>query len=305
MDGPSRRQASTTAVPTDGPFVVGDAFEVRGNMVNIPDPFTAQGGGVKLADGSWVPKDHPLAQSAGAQPSSPSPIASPTANQGVQTAQQAVQAPATVGAQPAQGSQTSVASAYQQALLNRLAPGPVSAQSPEISGAIAANRGAEQRGMEQTRATLAERAASQGLDQNAFNSQLAGAQQQSAGRQSQFEGNATLQLAQQRANDLSAALALGGSMLSDVDKANLQRELADLQAQISREGLSNQLNLGSGDLALRQSLGEGQLNLGLLNALLGNQQFGQNLSAQLGMFNASLNGSTLLDLWDQYSRNGN
>ena len=36
--------------------------------------------------------------------------------------------------------------------------------------------------------------------------------------------------------------------------------------------------------------------LGLLNALLGNQQFGQDLGARLGMFNAGLNQQTLSGL---------
>jgi hypothetical protein len=43
-------------------------------------------------------------------------------------------------------------------------------------------------------------------------------------------------------------------------------------------------------------LGSGQLNLGLLSALLNDQQFGQNLGAQLGMFGANLNQSALLSL---------
>ena len=248
------------------------------------DPFASSGGGVKLASGGWVPSNHPLAQSSPVA----SPSASPSPTGGVQTAQQAVQAPATVGQTPAQGSQTSVANAFQQAMVNRLAPGPVSAQSPEIAPAITANKNVEQRGMEKTRATLAERAASQGLDQNAFNSQLLGAQGESTGRQASFAGQQVSSLASQRAQELTAALALGGNMLSDIDKSNLQRELAQLQAQVQREGTSAQVGLGQGDLALRQMLGTGQLNLGLLNALLGNQQFGigQNNSVMMGLLQA-------------------
>lgn len=265
-------------------------------MAGIPDPFTAQGGGVQLTNGDWVPKDHPLAKTMGAQTQPvAAPQTAPMTTTGPQTTTQAVQAPATIGAQPAQGAQTSVASSFQQALVNRLNPGAVSAQSPEIAPAIAANRGAEQRGLEAQRATLAEQAAGQGLDRNAFATQLLGAQQQSAGRQGQFAGAATMQLAQQRAQDLTSALSMAGTALSDADRQRLQTELAQLQAQISRESLAGQMQLGQGDLSLRQNLGEGQLNLGLLSALLNNQQFGQNLGANLGMFNANLNQQALLN----------
>lgn len=245
------------------------------------DPFASSGGGVKLQGGGWVPSNHPLASG----PQAPSPNASPSPTGSVQTSQQAVTAPATVGSTTPQGGQTSVASSFQQALVNRLNPGPVTSADPAISGAITANKDAEQRGMEKTRALLAERAASQGLDQNAFNSQLMGAQGESTGRQASFAGQQTSNLASQRAQELTAALALGGNMLSDIDRANLQRELAQLQAQISREGTAAQVGLGQGDLALRSQLGTGQLNLGLLNALLGNQNFntGQNNSMLLGL----------------------
>jgi hypothetical protein len=257
-----------------------------------PDPADPFGGnGVKLANGDWVPKDHPLAQGAGAT----QPAQSGTGT-GPQTTTSALNGPVTPGAQTPQGQPTSVAGAFQQALVNRLAPGPVNAQAPEIAGAIGANRGAEQRGFERNRAMMAERAGSQGLDQNAFNSQVTGLAQERAGREGQFEGQMTRELAQQRAQELTSALSLGGAMLSEQDKMALQKELAQLQAQLTREGTAAQVGLGQGDLSLRDKLGSGQLNLGLLNALLGNQQFGQNLGANLGMFSAGLNQKTISEL---------
>lgn len=258
-------------------------------MAQDTDPFAAMGGGVQLPGGGWVPKTHALAQTAGAT----TPTVAPTAPT---SASSALQGTATAGATIAPGTPTTAAQAFQQALVNRLTAGPVSAQSPEISGVIAANRGAEQRGFERNRALAAERAAATGLDPNAISSQLMGLASERAGRESQFAGNATMQLAQQRAQELTSALALGGSMLSEQDRLALQQELANLQAQISREGMALQGQLGTGDLSLRRELGSGQLNLGLLNALLGNQQFGQNLGAQLGMFNANLNQSALANL---------
>ena len=259
------------------------------------DPFAAMGGGVKLASGGWVPKDHPLAQAQLASQPTAAPSTAPSMA-GPQTAQQALTSPVTVGATTPQGQPTTVAGAFQQSLVNRLnAPAP-SASDPAISGAIAANKGAEQRGMEKTRSLLAERAASQGVDQNAFNSQLLGAQQESAGRQASFAGNAVMSQAQQQAQNLTAALALGGSMLSQQDQLAMQDKLAQLNAQIQRESIAQQGSLGQGDLSLRRDLGEGGLNLSLLSTLLNNQQFGQSLGADLGKFSAAQNSSNLSSL---------
>lgn len=258
------------------------------------DPFAATGGGVQLSGGEWVPKDHKLAAKAPQAPAqAPGPGAAP--GQGVAApTNQALQSPSTVGATPAQGSQTSVAGAFQQALVNQLAPGQISAQSPEIAPAIGANRAVEQRAMERGRAQLAEQAAAQGIDPNGMGSQLRGLQAESALRQGQFEGQAVQGLAGQRAQQLQSALALSGGLLSQQDQMALQRELAGLQAQLQREGLGVQQGLGAGDLSLRRELGTGQLNLGLLGTLLNNQQFGQNLGAQTALGQAGLNQQAIL-----------
>lgn len=67
----------------------------------------------------------------------------------------------------------------------------------------------------------------------------------------------------------------------------------DVDAELKRLGIQQQGDLGRGDLDLRRFLGEGNLNLGLLSALLQNQQFGQGLGADLGKFNASRNDNFL------------
>src|SRR5690606_6471204 len=111
------------------------------------DPFAAMGGGVKLANGGWVPKDNPAAQAQLAQqPQTPAAPAPGVAPGQPQTAQQAVTGQATVGQTPQAGQQTNVAGAFQQALINKLAPQPVTAQSASVAPALAANRLAEQRG---------------------------------------------------------------------------------------------------------------------------------------------------------------
>lgn len=254
------------------------------------DPFSQVGGG-SYVNGTWYPSSHPLAQQSGSPTSPtatsgavPSPNAPPTSANGALTSPTSTGAP------------TTVTGAFQQALMSQLTPGPVSAASPEVAPAITANKNAEQRNFEQQRAQTAERAASQGLDQNAFNSQLTGLGQERALREGQFAGNAVASLAQQRAQQITSALALAGGMLSDQDRMALQKELAQLQAQVQRESIASGNTLGQGDLTLRRDLGEGGLNLGLLNSLLGNEQYNSGLGAQLGMFGANLNQQAVLGL---------
>jgi hypothetical protein len=67
----------------------------------------------------------------------------------------------------------------------------------------------------------------------------------------------------------------------------------DVDAELKRLGINQQGALGQGDLDLRRFLGEGNLNLGLLQALFQNNQFGQGLGAQLGMFNSGQNNNYL------------
>lgn len=257
------------------------------------DPFAASGGGVKLAGGGWVPKDHPLAKQAPQQATAPvPPPAQPPPSQ------HALQSPTTAGQQIQPGTPTTVAGAFQQSLVNQLTAPPVTAQSPELQPAIAANRAAEQRGLERNQAQLAEMAAAQGIDPTALGTLTRGLIADSAQRQGQFAAQAVMQGAAQRAAQLQAALGLAGGLLSDQDRMMLQRELAELQAQLQREGLSLQGALGAGDLSLRRDLGTGQLNLGLLGTLLSNQQFGQGLAAQTALGQAGLNQQMMLALID-------
>jgi len=203
------------------------------------------------------------------QDTSTSPSAQPITNtSGVMNTQ------ATTGNQVQQGQPTTVAGAFQQALVNRLAPGPISAQSPEVAPAIEANKLAEQRGAERQRAQLGVQGAQEGIDASGgMRSLQQGIEANRSAREGQFAGNAVSQLAQQRANQITQALSLGGQLLSDQDRLALQRELANLDAQLRREGLSVQSSLGQSDLDLRRYLGESQLsaNLGMFNASQGQQ----------------------------------
>jgi len=252
---------------------------------------------VKLANGQVVDRNHPLYQQAmgptnptgGAGGGAPGAAGQPTTQAGV------LGGTAVAGAQTPQGAPTTVAGAFQQALVNRLAPQDITSQNQAIKGIISANRNAEQRGLSRTQEALAERGAATGQS----GAQEVGLRQaigESAGRQGAFEGNALFGLHQQQQGDLTNALALGGNMLTTQQAQDLQRYGIDLDAVLRREGLGAQTQLGNRELDIRNSLGQGNLGLGYAGLLQGGEQFGQQLGANIGISQANLNQQALLAL---------
>jgi hypothetical protein len=65
--------------------------------------------------------------------------------------------------------------------------------------------------------------------------------------------------------------------------------LGIMENELRRLGINVQGNLGNLEIALRRELGMGSLNLGLLNALLGNQQFNDQLGWNMDEFVARMN----------------
>lgn len=254
----------------------------------------------------WGVSDSPTGGAQAQPPGQPAPAPVPGVTTPTTTQTDVLQTAGTVGAQPTQGQPATIAGTFQQALLNRLAPQDLTANNPAIAGSIAANRNAESRGLAKTREALAERAATTGQS-GAFDTNLRQAYGDSAGRQAAFEGNALQGLHQQQANDLTSALGMAGSMLNSQSGQDLQKYLAgqgrdlqkyglDLDAALRREGLSSQSQLGNRGYDIQELLGKGNLNLGLLGLLQGNDQFNSNLAANLGMFNSSQSQNALLQL---------
>jgi hypothetical protein len=256
--------------------------------------------------GQWLPGDHPEAAKQGLAPinvqtgqaAGPAPTAAPGtgAAAGQPTTQQNVlQGTAIAGNQIQQGTPTTVAGAFQQALINRMTPQDITSSNPAIKGSIEANRNAETRGLSRTQEALAERAAATGQT-GAQETGLRQAIGESAGRQGAFEGNALFGLHQQQAGELSQALGLGAELLSDQQRQDLQRYGIDLDATLRREGLGAQTQLGNRELDIRDSLGKGNLGLGYAGLLQGGDQFRQGLGAQLGLGQANLNLQAMLGL---------
>ena len=101
----------------------------------------------------------------------------------------------------------------------------------------------------------------------------------------QFEGDLAAKEVQNRRDEIAQALSMYGSQLSQDQQRALQLQLAQLDAQLRREGIASQEKLGMSDIDLRRTLGMGQLDLG--RATLG---------ANVGMDQAQLNQQAMLAL---------
>ena len=241
--------------------------------------------------------------------------------------------------------------AYRQALLRMLSinPNDVSLTDADIAPQQRAAEAAIQRQALQDRAGLMERASAQGVGDSAAteaagqaigqqaardiggkNADLLGQKMQQRREQLQVAMQQALQLGmQQEANDLQRQIAnldaqfkqqgmnvsreqlqlqrdLGNldaqskQSLAQLDAQlrregyGLQERLAQMDAELRRLGINTQGNLGTLELALRRELGIGELNLGLLQAMLQNQQFNNNLGFDIGQWQSILNRDAVL-----------
>lgn len=218
------------------------------------DPFASVGGGV-YRNGGWVPVGHPDANGASAT-AAPSASASPTT--------------------PGQPSNTPAAldDAYRQAIAGLLdTPQTVTPESLQSDPATQAYNLGAQRSEERQRAQIAEQDAFDGTNQSGgMDTELAGLRQQRGQGEAAFVGN----LAMQKMQDNRAALVQGiqaEQQRGEFDKSQaLQKQLADLDAQIRREGLSASNSQASADLDLRSKLGLSGLDLQRLALELSNTQ---------------------------------
>ena len=249
-------------------------------------------------------------------PTTPTPTESVTPTAQTQTAAPAPittidQATATTvpaGQTVPPGQPTTIAQSFQQALVNRLNPQAVDVTNPAIAPSIAANRLAEQRGLELQQNALAEQAARSGTSMSGGNEALTrGLLADSAARQGQFAGQAVQGLQDQQNANLMAALGLSSDILGQgagraQQESQFGRTLAEQQrqsainAELQRLGISTQGGIAAADTALRRELGTQQANLSLLGLLLSNDQFGRQLAQQGSQFGQSLDQSGLFNL---------
>lgn len=266
------------------------------------DPFAAVGGGVQIQGGTWVPKSHPLAQQAGAAASSPTTSGSGTATSSTpqslsQQAAGASTTSSTPGAAPAQtttnqGTQDVVRNSY---LAQATQGTQIDRNDPNFrQQADAFSAGVER----QRRNYVADQAEALGPYATGA---LRGQERMSAEKAGQAVGGFEAELVgrelAQRRSEIQAALEGLRGMVSTDQQAQLQRELAQLDAQMRALGINTGASTAASDLALREKLGIGGLNLDLLRLAQQQNQFADTLGFNVADREAYYNNLALQNLW--------
>lgn len=285
---------------------------VYSGQTSEPDPFAAIGGGVKLPNGGWVPRNHPAAQAYLTQPTTPT-VPPPVGTGGTQattTTAPANTSTQTQGTTPPKTTTPTIQSQFRDSLLGMLQSSqtPPSLSDPTLAPAYRAYQGAQQRAYETNRAALAERAAATGdLESGGFDLGVRQLGEQRAQDTAGFGAGLLQQESNARRQALLSGLGLAGNLLSDEERLALTRELGlsdlDLRQLLGQGSLANQLyglqtqaQLGQGELQLRQLLGTGQLGLGLLDLLLSDRYRNTALGAGIGANEYGYNQNALLSL---------
>jgi hypothetical protein len=206
-------------------------------------------------------------------------------------------APATAPGAPGQSP-----TLYKDALAKMLGDSqtPASLTDPSLKAQSDAFSVGQTRAKDRAREAMAERRSAGGgefaTSSGGFTQDLMGLEnlqgEAEAGYNAGLVGDANKSKLQQ----MQAALAMMGNDMNSAEGRALQKQIADQEAELRRLGISTQADLGQQDLSLRDKLGTGGLNAQIMQMLMHNQQFGQNLSAQTGMFGANLNQQALLSL---------
>lgn len=256
------------------------------------DPFAASGGGVYM-NGGWVPKSNPAAQAYLAQSSSgataPSSGSAPgQANSVPGQAAAASTYSSTPGAAPTQatanqGTQDVVRNTWLQQASQGTAIDP---NDPNIKQQVDPYAAAQTRAQRDADSAAAERLSAQGLGTSGAMDQERRYDSEQAGQATgQFQASLVGQELQNRRTEIQNALnGLSGTITNDQKNA-LEQELADMDNAIKQAGLAQSEQLGQEQLSNSLTLGTGQLNLGLMEALLNNQQFDNGQALNWANFN--------------------
>lgn len=166
--------------------------------------------------------------------------------------------------------------AFRSALMTQLNTSPdVSLNDPALKSQSDAFSLSQQRSQERSQNTLAEQAALDGTNTSGgFTSDKLGLEQGRAQAEGGFNADLVGRELQNRRSQIMQALQMGAGYLSDQEHQALQKQLAEMDAAIRREGISSQSSIAAGDLGFRNRALDVQSNLGLLQALLGNEQAG-------------------------------
>lgn len=198
------------------------------------DPFAAMGGGVWLEQyGMWVPKDHPLAQSASSSSGTQSTMPADIQAQARDRIMELLRTPRNVDPETLR-------------------------TSPEMQAVYLMGQRAEER----DRAALAERAAANGWSgSGAFEGGLQALREGRGATEMQIMSQLATDYMERNREDIKQGIEFALNQ-GQFDQAQaLQRELANLEAAIEREKIAANVAMSRDDTALRRELGLGDLDL--------------------------------------------
>jgi hypothetical protein len=170
---------------------------------------------------------------------------------------------------------------FRDALIGQLGTNPnaVSLTDPSLAPQARAYQNAQQRSQERAQQGLAEHALAAGaLGTGAYGGELRNLEQARGESEAQYEAGLLGEEKDRRLKSLFEAMGLAGQQTTADEAIRLQRELGLGELDLRKLGITNDY-----------SLGQGQLSLGLLQALLGDKQFNTGIGADLSKFGADLN----------------
>jgi len=283
---------------------------------NPNDPFAAMGGGIQV-NGGWIPKNMATSEqiasytasqggtpasaagtttpansyytppTTGAQPAGQAPLTQPVLQQ-AGSAQTYSQTP---GAAPAaqttnQGTQDVVRNAYVQRATQGTAIDP---NDPNLRQQLDPFAAAQERARRDYLSEAAERASTKGLgDSGALDVERRLASERAGQATGAFQAQLVGHELQNRRAEIQEALSSLQKMVeTDVAAAQderlaqqqmaLQKELAEMDAALKKLGIETGAKTAADELALKQQLGLGGLNVDLMRLLLQGQQFADEL----------------------------
>lgn len=137
---------------------------------------------------------------------------------------------------------------------------PVSAEDPDIAPAISANRVAQERSLQDERNQIAESNYAQHLSgSGTADAQFQAARERTGVSEGQFSGNLVAQQALARRNQITQVLQIGAGVMTADQQQQLQRELANMDAILRQQQITNQNNQFNDQLGV--NIGEFQANL--------------------------------------------
>jgi hypothetical protein len=186
-----------------------------------------------------------------------------------------------------------VQTAFRDQLLKQLAadPNSITLQDPALAAQTRAFSDAQQRAIERAQQEAAEQGFAGGtLGTGAYGQELRGLQQQRGESEAQFGAGLLGEARNQRMQELMNALGLARETIGQGEDIGIS--LKDLA--LREAGLKSQEKLGLSDIDLRRMLGQGNLKLGLLQAMMQDRQAANRLGFDIGSFGANLNQNAML-----------